>query len=93
MVEPTKVWVKLKNSTKDSFRVEIKKADDIDDLKNAINAKKNVKVQFIYLENGEEKKSKCSPADRILSHNQVGKSIEHPYFFTIEPPPAASGKH
>ncbi len=92
-MEPTKVWVKLRNSTKDSFRVAINKADDIDDLKNAINAKKNVKVQFIYLEDGQEENRKCRAADRILSHNHVGKSDEHPYFFTIEPPPAASGKH
>ena len=89
-MEPTEVWVKLRNSTNDSFKVAINKADDIiDDLKNAIKAKKNVKVQFIYLEDGQEKKSKCSPGARILSHNQVGKSDEHPYFFTIEPPPAS----
>ncbi len=81
-MEPTKVWVKLRNSTKDSFKVEIKKADDIDDLKKAIKAEKNVEVQFIYLKDGQEKKSKCSPGARILSHNQVGKSDEHPYFYT-----------
>ena len=82
-METTKVWVKLRNSTNDSFKVEIKKADDIiDDLKNAIKAKKNVKVQFIYLEDGQEKNSKCSPAALILSHNEVGKSDEHPYFYT-----------
>ncbi len=90
-METTKVWVKLRNSTNDSFRVEIKNADGaiIDDLKDAIKAKKNVEVQFIYLEDGQEENSTCSPADRILSHNQVGKSIEHPYFFTIKPPPAS----
>ncbi len=89
-MEPTEVWVKLRNSTNDSFKVAINKADDIiDDLKNAIKEKKNLKVQFIYLEDGQEKNSKCSPAARILSHNQVGISVEHPYFFTIEPLPAS----
>ncbi len=90
-MEATKVWVKLSNSTNDPFRVEIKNADDviIDDLKNAIRAWANVKVQFIYLEDGQEENRKCRAADRILSHNHVGKSDEHPYFFTIEPPPAS----
>ena len=88
-MEPTEVWVKLRNSTKDSFMVAINKADDIDDLKNAIKAKKNVKVEYVYLEDGEEKYSKCTPDALILSHSQVGNSYEHPFFFTIEPP--ASG--
>ncbi len=85
------VWVKLKNTTKDSFRVEIKKADDaiIDDLKKAIKAEKNVEIECIYLEDGQVETSRCIPADRISSHNQVGKSYQHPYLFTIEPPPAS----
>ncbi len=93
-MEPTKVWVKLRNSTNDSFTVAINKPNAyIDHLKNAINAKENVKVECIYLEDGQKETIKCNPRARILSHNQVGKSDEHPYFFTIEPPPAASGKH
>ncbi len=89
-MEPTEVWVKLRNSTKDSFMVEINKPNaNIDHLKKAIKAEKNAEVQFIYLEDGQVENRKCRPGDRILSHNRVGKSIEHPYYFTIEPPPAS----
>ncbi len=89
-MEPTKVWVKVRNSTNDSFRVAINNPNaNINDLKEAINAEENVEVEFIYLDDGQEENRKCRPADRILSHNRVGKSDEHPYFFTIEPPPAS----
>ena len=93
-MEPPVVWVKLRNSTKDSFMVDINKPNtDIDDLKRAINALKNVKVEYIYSEDGQKEHGKCCPGDLILSHGQAGKSDEHPYFYTIEvPPPPASGK-
>ncbi len=91
-MEPPVVWVKLRNSTKDSFMGEINKPNtDIDDLKRAINAKKNVKVEYIYSEDGQKENSKCRPGDLILSHGQAGKFGKQPYFYTIEPP-AASGK-
>ncbi len=89
-MEPTEVWVKLSNSTDDSFTVAINKPNaNINDLKEAIKAKENVKVQFIYIEDGQEENRKCTPGDLILLHNQVGKSYKHPYFFTIKPPPAS----
>ena len=53
-MEPTKVWVKVRNSTNDSFRVAINKPNaNIDHLKKAIKAEKNAEVQFIYLEDGQ----------------------------------------
>ncbi len=94
-MEAPKVWVKLRNSTNDSFKVEINKPNAyIDHLKRAINALENVKVEYIYSEDGHEENSKCSPGDLILSHGQAGKFGNHPYFYTIEEPPAAaaSGK-
>ena len=93
-MEPPVVWMKLRNSTKDSFMVDINKPNtDIDDLKRAINAKKNVKVEYIYSEeDGHDENSKCRPGDLILSHGQAGKFGKHPYFFTLTEPPPASGK-
>ncbi len=88
-MEPREVWVKLRESTKDSFTVEINKPNaDIDDLKKAI---KNVEVEFIYTEDGKEENSKCEPDAPILSHDGPGSSDEQPYYYTISPP--ASGKN
>ncbi len=88
-MEPREVWVKLRESTKDSFKVEIHKPNaDIDDLKKAI---KNVEVEFIYTEDGKEENSKCEPDALILSHDQAGHSARRPYYYTISPP--ASGKN
>ena len=92
-MEAPEVWVKLRNSAKDSFKVEINKPNaNIDQLKDAINAKKTVEVEYIYSEDGQKENSKCSPDDLILSHGQAGKFGKHPYFYTIEVPPPASGK-
>ncbi len=93
-MEAPEVWMKLRNSTKDSFMVEINKPNaNIDQLKDAINALENVNVEYIYSEDGQKENSKCSPGDLILSHGQAGKFGNHPYFYTIEvPPPPASGK-
>ena len=91
-MEPHEVWVKLRNSTKDSFTVEINKPNaDIDDLKDAIKAETEEKVEFIYTEDGQGKNSKCEPDAPILSHDGPGSSDEQPYYYTISPP--ASGKN
>ncbi len=84
------VWVKLRGSRADAFRVEVGGANIIDDLKNAISAKKKVEVEFIYSADRED--SRCDPRASIFSDGIVGAD---PYYYTIEspaiqPPP---GKH
>ncbi len=92
IMEPREVWVKLRESTKDPFKVQINQPNaDIDDLKDAITAKKSVEVEFIYTEDGKEENSKCEPDALILSHDQAGHSARRPYYYTISPP--ASGKN
>ncbi len=87
-MEPREVWVKLSDSTKDPFTVEIEKPNaNINHLKGAIKGLKKVEVEFIYLEDGN---NKCRAGAMVLSHDQVGKSDKHPYYYTIEPP--VSGK-
>ena len=89
-MEPREVWVKLRNSTKDPFKVQINKPNpDIDDLKKAIKAEKSVEVEFIYTEDGQEENSKCRADALISSYDQAGHS--GPYYYTISPP--ASGKN
>ncbi len=94
-MEPREVWVKLRESTKDSFTVEIHKPNaNINDLKKAIKAETEEKVEFIYTEDGKEENSKCRPGAPILtlSHDQeAGHSARRPYYYTISPP--ASGKN
>ncbi len=92
IMEPREVWVKLRESTKDPFKVQINQPNaDIDDLKDAIKAEKNVKVEFIYTEDGQGENSKCRPGAPILSHDGPGSNYEQPYYYTISPP--ASGKN
>jgi hypothetical protein len=85
----SKVWVKLRRSRADAFKVDIAPDGIIDDLKNAISAKKKVEIEFIYLaehseEHGED--SKCKASAFISSYGQAGSSEENSYYYTIAPP-------
>ena len=84
-MEPPVVWVKLRNSTKDSFMVEINKPDaNIDDLKRAINAKINVEVE--YSTDGQKENGKMShpvveidSVDKIFKHGESIKDLRAVY--------------
>ena len=84
------VWVKLRGSTADAFKVKVDEGADLDDLKKAIKAEKTVEVEFIYSADRED--SRCDPRASIFSDGIDGAD---PYYYTIEspaiqPPP---GKH
>jgi hypothetical protein len=92
----SKVWVKLRGSRADAFKVEVDEDADFDDLKNAISAKKKVEVEFIYSaehseEHGEDSKCKASSAFISSYGQEAGSSEENPYYYTIAPP-ATRGK-
>ncbi len=81
--------MKLKDSTRDAFKVEVGQPADLDDLKNAIRAKfPGVYLEFVYYKD-EHGISKCDPGDIILSHGQCGLSSKNPYYYTTEIPPQA----
>ena len=88
------VWVKLRGSRDDAFRVEVGPNAIIDDLKNAISAKEMVKIEYIYSaeqskehkEEDEKDVSKCRASHKILSHGEAGSSEENPYYYTIASP-------
>jgi hypothetical protein len=81
---PKKVWVKLRDSRSEVFKVEVDERADFDDLKKAIKQRKAVRVASIFTEEYEEG-SKCEPADLISSHGSVGRA-DTPFYFTIAPP-------
>ncbi len=82
----SKVWVKLRGSNYDAFRVEIAHGALIDDLKDAISAKKKVEVEFIYSGdvNGENI-VKYDPTSIISTLGQTGSRGDNPYYYTIVP--------
>ena len=98
------VWVKLRGSRADAFRVEVGPSpkDNIDFLKKAIKAETGEKVEFIYTEEYSPERSdeqneanKCEPDASITSHDQVGKGAKCPYYYTIASPaiqPQEAGK-
>ncbi len=89
----SKVWVKLRGSRDDAFKVEVDEGADIDDLKNAISAETKVEVKFIYsVEYSEEHEANsCAPSDLISTHGPAGSSGNHPFYYTTEQP-AIRGK-
>ena len=84
IMAPKKVWVKLRDSRSEVFKVEVDERADFDDLKKAIKQRKTVRVASIFTEDYEEG-SKCEPADLISSHGSVGRA-DTPFYFTIAPP-------
>jgi hypothetical protein len=81
----SKVWVKLRGSQHQAFKVFVNEGADCDDVKIAINQRESVRVEFIFTEeDGED--SLCKPSALVNTHGLAGQNEATPYYYTIAPP-------
>jgi hypothetical protein len=80
-----KVWVQLRGSQHQAFRVDIVQGALIDDVKIAINQRESVRVEFIFTEEDGEG-SLCKPSAFVNTHGPAGRDDETPYYYTTSPP-------